>query len=130
MHSENYLIPSETFEAIEQQKDGRKIFTVGTTTLRALESFSQYSKKNKIDPKLLCNQWLETNLFIYPDEKKTRYQTKWADALITNFHQPKSTLFMLICSLIGYDKAHKVYQEAIKKNYRFFSYGDCSLLWL
>jgi S-adenosylmethionine:tRNA-ribosyltransferase-isomerase (queuine synthetase) len=84
--------------------------------LRSLES--------AVDEKgILRPSKANTQIFIYPP-----YQFKIVDVLMTNFHLPKSTLFMLISAFVGKEKAHEIYNHAIKNNYRFYSYGDSSLL--
>jgi S-adenosylmethionine:tRNA ribosyltransferase-isomerase len=78
----------------------------------------------------LTDTWLRTDIFIKPQTSVDRFKPWCANALMTNFHQPESTLFMLICALVGYEEARKIYEDAISSGYRFFSYGDSSLLWL
>lgn len=130
MHEETYLVPKETLNLIkEKEESGKKIIFVGTTTLRALESFFLKAKKEKAALEQLTDTWLKTNLFIHPTEKELVYKPQKGHAIITNFHQPGSSLFILICALIGRDEALNMYKEAIDKKYRFFSYGDSSLLW-
>lgn len=108
MHEEYFEIPEETKEKIRAAKsEGRRVVAVGTTTLRALES--EDSSK--------------TNLFITPG-----YSFKVADALITNFHLPKSTLLVLVSAFAGTDVIKKAYQEAIEQKYRFYSFGDAMFL--
>jgi len=96
-------------------KEKRRIIAVGTTVVRALESAY---KNGQIKP-ISC--WID--LFIYPG-----YKYKVVDCMITNFHLPKSTLLMLVSAFAGQDKIRKTYQEAIKKNYRFYSFGDAMLI--
>ena len=130
MHEETYLVPKKTLELIkEKERSDKKIIFVGTTTLWALESFFLKAKKQKIDLEELTDTWLQTNLFIHPTEEEVVYKPQKGHAIITNFHQPGSSLFILICALIGKDEALKLYKEAIDKKYRFFSYGDSSFLW-
>ena len=94
----------------------KRILAVGTTVIRTLESVAL--KYGKIVP------WKgSTNLFIKPG-----FQFKIVDCLLTNFHLPKSTLLILICSFFGYKNTFKLYKYAIQKKYRFFSYGDCCFL--
>ena len=113
MHYENFLIPYETADIINQKKkEGRRIICVGTTTLRALEASADENA-------LIKPQTSRTNIFIKPG-----YKFKIADSLITNFHTPKSTLFMLVCAFSGIRNIKRAYDYAIKKKYRFFSYGD------
>jgi len=116
MHSENYLFPYEAAEKINKaRQDGRRIIAVGTTSLRALEATFKNEKN--------LPGGGETNIFIYPP-----YQFKSADALITNFHTPHSTLLMLISAFAGYDLTMKTYREAVREKYRFFSYGDAMFI--
>jgi S-adenosylmethionine:tRNA ribosyltransferase-isomerase len=124
MHEEVYTVPTATYDAWQKaRKESRYVTAVGTTTLRCLESFVRQDRyEEKVD------QVLSTRLFIYPRDSDERYQPKTVDALITNFHQPGSTLFMLICALIGLESARKLYQECGERGYRFLSYGDASLL--
>lgn len=122
MHSEKYLIPEDTHQKIIRAKNlGKPIIAVGTTSFRSLESF--YSMRN---PE--TNKWHSTDLFIYPKSSDNRYNTKIVDLLMTNFHQPGSTLLMLVSALIGFDKVKKLYSHAINNDYKFLSYGDASLL--
>jgi len=111
MHSEYFEISKETFEAVEKAK---KVIAVGTTVVRALETAFSSSP-----PKL----YGETDLFIYPG-----YKFKRVDALITNFHWPRSTLIMLVSAFAGRDFIMKAYREAIDRKYRFFSFGDAMLI--
>jgi len=119
MHSEKFFLSKENCEIINNaKKNGKKIIAVGTTSLRAIES--------SVDGNgILQPQNRATEIFIYPP-----YKFKIIDVLMTNFHLPKSTLFMLICAFIGYENAFKLYNHAIEKQYRFYSYGDSSLLFL
>lgn len=113
MHSEDYEIPEETAKIINQAKlEGRRIVAVGTTSIRALES--SVDNKGK-----LISQKSSTSIFIYGD-----YEFKIVDAVITNFHLPKSTLVMLIASFMGKDNLFNAYKNAVKDKYRFFSFGD------
>lgn len=117
MHSEFFEISQDSANIInEAKKNGKKIIAIGTTSLRALESSCD---KNG----LIIPQQTNTNIFIYPP-----YKFKIVDILMTNFHLPKSTLFMLISAFVGSKNAQEIYQYAIKNNYRFYSYGDSSLL--
>lgn len=116
MHSEHFSISSELCAAVQATKAaGNRVIAVGTTALRSLESAGQ---SGQLAP---CNS--ETDIFIYPG-----YQFKICDGLMTNFHLPESTLLMLVSAFIGHQDAMALYQEAIDKGYRFFSYGDTSLL--
>lgn len=114
MHSEEYYIPKETADIINKaKKQGRRIVAVGTTSIRTLES--SLDKNNNLIPKKDS-----TNIFIYGD-----YDFKIVDAVITNFHLPKSTLVMLISSFMkSKEKLFNAYKIAIENEYRFFSLGD------
>ena len=117
MHMESGKISAITAKEINRTREiGGRIIAVGTTSLRLLESAA---KKNGI----VESYNSETNIFIKPG-----YKFKCTDGLITNFHFPKSTLLMLISAFIGNDERKRVYSHAVENNYRFFSYGDSSLL--
>ena len=117
MHEEHYLISEKDADIINNAKINKKrIIAVGTTALRALESSCDENG-------FIISKKSSTNIFIYPP-----YNIKSVDGILTNFHLPKSTLFMLICAFIGKDNAFRLYKHAIGESYRFFSYGDCSLL--
>lgn len=112
MHSEQYEISDETLAKIELAKNHQaRVFAVGTTSLRTLESYPALGKEGS------------TNIFITPG-----YQLKVVDSLVTNFHLPESSLYVLVCSLLGVDFCREVYQEAIRQKYRFYSYGDAMLI--
>lgn len=117
MHSEWGSVSAETAEAIARTKaQGGRVIPVGTTSLRILETAAQESG--------VVTEWSgDTDIFIKPG-----FQFKAADGLITNFHLPKSTLLMLVSALVGVDQVRKIYKDAISLEYRFFSYGDGSLL--
>lgn len=124
MHSETYSIPEKTVKGLlSAREEKRLIIAVGTTSFRSVEDFFQSHDLSQAD------RFLNTRLFIYPRHVSDRYVSSVFSALLTNFHQPKSTLFMLICALVGFEEAHRLYREAIEERYRFFSYGDASLLW-
>lgn len=115
MHSELVEVSSNLINKIKScKKKGGRIIAVGTSTLRALEtvynSFEWNSSKSFKG---------DTNIFIYPG-----YKHKLVDALVTNFHFPRSTLIMLVASFLGYKNTMNAYYEAIRKKYHFFSYGD------
>jgi len=117
MHSEWYVIAPETAERINQAKaEGRHIIAVGTTALRALESSAVEGQ--------VKNLTTDTQIFITPGS-----DFHIIDGLMTNFHLPKSTLFMLVSALAGLGTMQEAYAYAIKNGYRFYSYGDSSLLW-
>lgn len=113
MHSEFYHMSGETADILNQaKKDHRRIISVGTTSVRTLETvMSLYGTFKE------CSG--NTEIFIYPG-----YEFKAIDALVTNFHLPKSTLVMLVSALAGKDKIMQAYAEAVKHKYRFFSFGD------
>ena len=119
MHEEYFIISEESAKIINDAKLRKsRIVAVGTTSLRALESASDENGIVRA-----CKK--STKIFIYPP-----YKFKVVDILMTNFHLPKSTLFMLICAFVGKENAHKIYSHAILEQYRFYSYGDTSLLFL
>lgn len=113
MHSEFYSMSNNTAKILNEAKNTHKrIISVGTTTTRTLEAIY-----NLYDEFRECNGW--TDIFIYPG-----YKFKAIDSLITNFHLPKSTLLMLVSALAGKEKILNAYNEAVKEEYRFFSFGD------
>lgn len=117
MHSEYIEVTSENATKLNNAKrEGRRIIAVGTTSVRVLESATD---NNGIIH--ACQK--ETDIFIYPG-----YKFKMVDGLITNFHLPESTLIMLVSAFIGYDETMKMYNTAVKEKYRFFSFGDATLL--
>lgn len=118
MHEEWGVVSEETAKALNMVRArGNRVICVGTTSLRLLESAAT-------DDGLLQPWSGTTDIFITPG-----YRFKITDGLMTNFHLPRSTLFMLVSAFSGVDRMRAVYQEAIKQNYRFYSYGDSSLLW-
>lgn len=117
MHSEWAELGEETAHALNEVKqNGGRIIAVGTTSLRTLESFT--NDKGMLEP-----QSRETDIFITPG-----YQFRCVDILLTNFHLPKSTLFMLVSAFSGLGVMKQAYAHAIANNYRFYSYGDACLL--
>ncbi len=117
MHSEHYEISGETAEKINTaKKNGKRVFAVGTTSTRTLEG--AFVKEGAVK-----ESSGETNIFIYPG-----YKLNVVDCLITNFHLPESTLIMLVCAILGYDRTMAAYAEAVKERYRFFSFGDAMLI--
>ena len=131
IHKEFFMVPLETVSAILfAKKSGVTICCVGTTSFRAIESLWKISYERGIPPEELAGQWHETSLFIHPRSVEDRFHPLVADAILTNFHQPKSTLFMLISALIGLENAKSMYASAIQQRYRLFSYGDSTLLFL
>ena len=116
MHSERYTLPQATVDAIrETRARGGRVVAVGTTSLRALEAAAQHGALRAGSD--------ETDIFITPG-----YRVKVVDALITNFHLPKSTLLMLVSAFAGVDTIRAAYGHAIAERYRFFSYGDAMFL--
>jgi len=117
MDSEQLMIPEEAANRVNRAKrEKKKIVAVGTTSMRALETSVAVNKDLKP-----YEGW--TNKFIFPP-----YEFSIADAMITNFHTPKSTLVMMIAAYAGYDLAMEAYKEAVKEKYRFYSYGDAMLI--
>lgn len=112
MHSE-HMILSETI--CQQVQNAKRVVAVGTTSVRCLETAA---KSGTINP-----YTGETDIFIYPG-----YEFKCVNALLTNFHLPKSTLMMLVCAFGGYELMMQAYREAVNEEYRFFSYGDAMLI--
>lgn len=108
MHSEYFEMGEDVFEKIKNvRKSGGRVIAVGTTTVRALESVERFGLRG------------ETNIFIRPG-----HTFKWIDGLITNFHLPKSSLYVLVSAILGVGTTRGCYQEAIAQGYRFYSYGD------
>ena len=116
MHAEWGQVGDEAAQLINDTKArGGRVIPVGTTALRLIESAARHGK---------LNPWVgETDIFIYPG-----FKFQIADALMTNFHLPKSTLMMLVSALFGRERVMRIYAHAITNRYRFFSYGDASLL--
>jgi S-adenosylmethionine:tRNA ribosyltransferase-isomerase len=113
MHSEYYQMNRDVADTLNTaKKRGKRIISVGTTTTRTLETIV-----NKYGDFRECSGW--TDIFIYPG-----YEFKAIDALITNFHLPKSTLIMLVSALAGKENIMNAYKEAVREEYRFFSFGD------
>ena len=131
MHTERYMVPAQTLEMIlAAKKSKRPIVIVGTTTLRCLESFWLDADRNELSAKGRTDTWHKTKLFIRPANDSHKYKPWACDILQTNFHQPKSTLIMLVSALAGVQEIKSLYQVAVQMRYRFFSYGDSSLIWL
>lgn len=118
MHSEFFVMSDDTAQVLNKAKDdGRRIIAVGTTSTRTLEAVA--GSNNGRFRATSSN----TDIFIYPG-----YEFKGIDCLITNFHLPKSTLVMLVSALAGRENILNAYKEAIKENYRFFSFGDAMFI--
>lgn len=117
MHTERYAISPQACDAINAAKsEGRRVTTVGTTSTRVLESLAQTRAEIKAGQG-------ETDIFIYPP-----FRFKIVDRLITNFHQPESTLLMLVSAFAGREFVLNAYAQAVSANYRLFSYGDAMLI--
>jgi len=129
MHFEEYYISEESAAAINKAKcEGRRVISVGTTSTRTVESAAYFDEDAVCaDGNKGCMQVKSgggsTGIFIYPG-----YEFKIIESLITNFHLPKSTLLMLISALYDRGKILEVYDEAVRKKYRFFSYGDAMFI--
>ncbi|MEY3432959.1 MAG: tRNA preQ1(34) S-adenosylmethionine ribosyltransferase-isomerase QueA [Sphingobacteriales bacterium] len=117
MDAEYYNIPESACNIVNKAKtEGHRICSVGTTTMRALET--SFTAEKLLKP---SEGW--TNIFIHPP-----YNFNIADSLITNFHLPKTSLLIMTCAFAGYDLTMEAYKKAIKDKYRFFSYGDAMLV--
>ena len=117
MHSEFCMMDAETADLLNRTRAaGGRIVCVGTTSCRTLESLADANGQ-------FCEQSRWTDIFIYPG-----YQFKAMDALITNFHLPESTLVMLVSAFAGREKILHAYEEAVRQEYRFFSFGDAMLI--
>lgn len=113
MHGELYCIPQKTLDLItETRAAGNRVVAVGTTVVRALETYAKTGQESG-----------ESTIFIYPG-----YEFSLVDALVTNFHLPRSTLLMLVSAFASRDAVMAAYGEALEEKYRFFSYGDAMLL--
>jgi len=119
MHSEAYVLPAETAAALNAVRTaGGRVWAVGTTVARVLETRATGSGTEAFTAGAG-----ETDIFIRPG-----YAWKGVDGLLTNFHWPKSTLFMLVCSLLGAERAKRIYGRAFAERFRLFSYGDAMLI--
>src|SRR5262249_813773 len=113
MHAERYEVPPATLEAVAAvRRSGGRVFAVGTTAARALESWARSGTANG-----------ETTLFIPP-----AFDARAVDGLVTNCPLPKSTLLMLVAAFLGRERTLEVYARAVAERYRFFSYGDAMLI--
>lgn len=118
MHSEYYTLDEKTAKVInETKKNGGKVFSVGTTSTRTLETIAR-DNDGKIVP---ASGW--TNIFIYPG-----FEFRCVDGLITNFHLPKSSLIMLVSAFYNREKVLELYKIAVENKYRFFSFGDAMII--
>jgi S-adenosylmethionine:tRNA ribosyltransferase-isomerase len=117
MDAEYYRIEDGACKVVNKAKtEGHRICSIGTTTMRALET--SFTAERLLKP---SEGW--TNIFIHPP-----YEFAISDALVTNFHLPKTSLLIMVCAFAGYDLAMEAYKKAIKDKYRFFSYGDAMLV--
>jgi S-adenosylmethionine:tRNA ribosyltransferase-isomerase len=122
MHAEWVEVKKEVIEKIIKAKqEGRRVIAVGTTSVRTLESVIMPPFAKGVRGINNFSGWV--NIFIYPG-----YKFKVVDAMITNFHLPKSTLLMLVSAFLNQIQIKKAYEKAIKKKYRFFSYGDAMFI--
>ena len=123
MHAETYEIPERTAERIHEARAAhRAILAVGTTVVRALEAAALRASEAGSSRLVLAGK-AEAVLFIFPG-----FRFRVVDALLTNFHLPRSTLLALVCAFAGRDCVLRAYRHAVETNYRFYSYGDCMLL--
>jgi S-adenosylmethionine:tRNA ribosyltransferase-isomerase len=151
MHQEYCMVPEKTAEKIAQWITNEwPIIFVGTTSLRTVESFARRAFAKSAVPVSQLRQhihdsaqngslqkifmaeaglWFSTELFLHPDNLESSKTPSLGDAILTNFHQPQSTLAMLVASILSYPFWQQVYAHAIEKEYRFLSYGDSSLLY-
>lgn len=117
MHEERYVVPERTARAIDDARSRHaRVWAVGTTTVRTLESAATEDRRVRASE-------AETRIFLRPP-----YEFRVVDALVTNFHLPRSTLLMLVAAFAGYDLVMRAYREAVEQEYRFFSYGDAMVI--
>ena len=116
MHAESFRVPEATASAVEDARArGGKVVAVGTTVVRCLEASAEGDR--------IRSGSGQCDLFIYPG-----FEFRAVDAMITNFHLPRSTLLMLVSAMAGREAVLAAYREAVKERYRFYSYGDAMLL--
>ena len=114
---EPYRVPPETAAAVlETRRAGGRVIPVGTTSVRALESWTR-------DGEPIDGSWRETGLLILPG-----YEFRAVQGMVTNFHLPRSSLLMLVSALAGRENVLRAYAEAVRERYRFYSYGDAMLV--
>jgi S-adenosylmethionine:tRNA ribosyltransferase-isomerase len=124
MKSESYEIPAETAHRIAAARaEGRRILAVGTTVVRALEDAALRAAGGTTNEELVLAGPAEASLFIVPG-----FRFRAVDALLTNFHLPRSTLLALVCAFAGRENLLAAYRHAVEAGYRFYSYGDCMLI--
>ncbi|MHB8609830.1 MAG: tRNA preQ1(34) S-adenosylmethionine ribosyltransferase-isomerase QueA [Candidatus Acidiferrales bacterium] len=123
MHAESYEIPLRTVQRIKEARSaGRPILAIGTTVVRALEAAADRAAESG-SAELLLPGKADAGLFIYPG-----FHFRVVDALLTNFHLPRSTLLALVCAFAGRENVLTAYHHAVQAGYRFYSYGDCMLI--
>lgn len=123
MHAESYEIPAGSTQRIKEARSaGRPILAVGTTVVRALEASALRAAEAGSEELLLSGR-ADAKLFIYPG-----FPFRVVDALLTNFHLPRSTLLALVCAFAGCENVLAAYRHAVQAGYRFYSYGDCMLI--
>jgi S-adenosylmethionine:tRNA ribosyltransferase-isomerase len=123
MHSESYEIPEQSVRCIQRAKaERRPVLAVGTTVVRALEAAALRAAESG-SAELLVAGKADASLFIYPG-----FSFRVVDALLTNFHLPRSTLLALVCAFAGRKRVLAAYNHAVQAGYRFYSYGDCMLI--
>ena len=123
MHAESYEIPEEiTGKIVAARSNGRRILAVGTTVVRALEDAALRAAQSS-SRDILASGKAEASLFITPG-----FSFRMVDALLTNFHLPRSTLLALVCAFAGTNHVLNAYRHAVETKYRFYSYGDCMLI--
>ncbi len=134
LHTERFEISPDAAERIQRARDtGRRVVAVGTTTVRTLEFAASHPSKGSLEPALslpkggapsgaprITAQRGEADIFIYPG-----FEFQVVGAMLTNFHLPKSTLLMLVAAFAGRERVLRAYQHAVRRRYRFYSYGDC-----
>jgi S-adenosylmethionine:tRNA ribosyltransferase-isomerase len=123
MHSEAYEISEETARCVQKARnESRPVLAVGTTVVRALEDAALRARESGCSDVVLAGK-ADTKLLIYPG-----FTFRVVDALLTNFHLPRSTLLALVCAFAGREKVLAAYRHAVEAGYRFYSYGDCMLI--
>ena len=123
MHAESYEIPEQAAQQIAAAHSApRPILAVGTTVVRALEDAAWRAAQSGVDT-MVCAGKAEARLFILPG-----FSFRLVNALLTNFHLPKSTLLALVCAFAGRERTLEAYEHAVGAGYRFYSYGDCMLI--
>ncbi len=116
MHAERYLVPAQLpAELRTMRRHGGRVIAVGTTSARSLEAVAAQPES--------AGRWAETDLYIRPG-----YEWQMVDGLITNFHLPRSTLLMLVASLLARNDWRTIYDEAVHRGYRFYSFGDAMMI--